>query len=731
MADKYQAMLGMGEDAPAQAAPPPPAGPDKYQAMLGMGDGSSMSQGSGRVNTGTGSLMSDPVDDIDRGAGFLTTMRASMAPDDTDKIRRFAAARFPSLNIDEAVKLYGIQDGNIVYYDTPKGQFVREVPSVSGAKGPLDAFNRVGRFVANETGAALPGVAGGVAAAFTGGTAALPVAAGTAAVTDLARQALDKATAGEKIDLNYGNAAGQAAGAIVGEGGGRLLTRLMSRNPLAVQTWERLQALDPARMQTAEAVMQEAQRRGLSLSVGEATELQSLLAQQRQLNRYPETTDRLNTRNRNEVEVPRAMRAELDQISPRVPIETAVGDAVEGAGNILTAANNRRTTLASPHYEQAFNSGTVPDITSTIGIIQNELANLAPNTAAARTLNRVQGMLTQVDPATNARVQSGNYRQMHSAKEALDGIMADINATGTSEEKRALRALELTQNDLTTNLRNAHPGYERGRQVFIDNSPAIEELERGGVGILSRKTALERRQMLNDLFESERITPEAVTRTRNAFLANGQRGQWDAAVRTYLDGKLAKAIEVNANGRTGNVPGKLSAELWGNEDQQAILRAAIGDPNRVAGMESLMEVLRRAALALPEGSPTATDLAAPMATDRVGGALRIAAKIGSPAAWLRGTEELAEAYTAMKTPQARRQLAEAIMDPASLRDLRNLRLLSPRSERAAEVTANILTRAGIIGAGSATGLRGDSYLEAPVASDIAKERSSQRPAAAR
>ena len=100
----------------------------------------------------SGPLPMRPVgDDVNQGAGFFTTMRASLAPNVEDQIKRFAAARFPDVPLSEAVKRYGVLDGEIVYADE-RGNIAREVPSIAGGSGVLDTFRRVGQQAAAAVG---------------------------------------------------------------------------------------------------------------------------------------------------------------------------------------------------------------------------------------------------------------------------------------------------------------------------------------------------------------------------------------------------------------------------------------------------------------------------------------------------------------------------------------------------------------------------------------------------
>lgn len=699
---------------PNVALPPRPPGQQ--------GDGSVLSQGApGRPrNPHAGrawNLIESPVvDDPARAASAPMALRANLPPDDVDKIRRFAAARFPGQPLEEAVKRYGIIDGNIVYHDPESGQVVREMPSVTGATGAGDFARRALRWGAAETPAAIPGIAGGAAGAMTGGAAAMPVAMGVAGVTDVVRQGLDRAIAGEPVtDINWLNSGLQGLAAGGGEGVRLLAGRLLSRNPLGIQAWEKLAALDPARMRTAESVMAAAKEHGIPLTAGEATGLQSLLVQQRQLGRFPETADAMGERilDRNAVAVPRAVRAELDRIARPESAEAGIGGMRSAAKSMIEAADTRRTAIASPHYERAFNSGVEPDIGGTVALLDQELAGVAKGTGAFKQLGAVKNMLGQ---AVDREVQPGlvqkvfepirDYRQLHSAKEAIDGRIADLMETGSNEEKRALRALQGIKADLTTALKNAHPEYNVGREKYIQMSAPLEALQKGVAGVLNRKTTpIERESILDAVFSSGQITPEAVTRARNAFLINGFREDWENGLRAWLDGKLARAMQTNVNDRPGNVPGKLASALWGDERQAAILRAAIVDPARVQGFERLMDVLKAAGRALPEGSPTATDLGGAMVSDRVGRVARVAGKLTSPGTLLSAGDDLAAAYSALRQPQARRKLAEALWDPESLGDLRRLRLLSPKSEKAVGIASKVISRLGVTAGLSAMGLR--------------------------
>src|SRR5262249_11512796 len=146
---------------------------------------------------------------LETSAPIGTQMRASLAPDINDQIKRFAAARFPNLPLEKALQRYGVIDGNIVYADD-QGRMQRETPSLGNATGPVDAFMRAVRNVGAGTGPAAPQLGAAAVGTLMGPTAlSIPAAAGTAASLDIFRQALDRFLAGESPGhLDFANAAG-------------------------------------------------------------------------------------------------------------------------------------------------------------------------------------------------------------------------------------------------------------------------------------------------------------------------------------------------------------------------------------------------------------------------------------------------------------------------------------------------------------------------------------------
>lgn len=679
---------------PATTGPEAPAGRD-WASQLGLGESVRSVPG---AKFPAGPTVSDT---LGKSAGFWATMRASLAPDEKDQIKRYSEA------MGIPVENFGVIDGNLVYADA-QGNVNRVTPSVMGG-GIAEVPERLGRQVAKGVGPMLPGAAAAVAGTAMGPTgASIPAAGGAAFVTDVARQAADRALAGEspfKVDLL--NSSGQGGLAMAGQGVGVGIARGFNRNPLAVGRPDRDLALDPATTQEAQRLIGQGRQVGIDLTIPEATQVPSLLQNQRQLTRMPEGADRFGNLNqeRTRRQIPNAVYNFLNDVSGVQSVGEGAGMLRQGAEAAIEARTAARTAAASPAYEDAFNSGAVPDIAPIVQRIDGELRD------ATRTLrgplSAIRDELVEAVPVqragqtVNVERPITSYRRMHNVKEEIDQQLANLdkNEAPSSAQKRAKAILTEIQEDLTARLRQAHPRYEEGYQTFRTMSGPVDEV--AGIkptGIAARDVGVDRAQNTRVMFDPKRITPEEVTRARQAYEEAGQLDQWNAGLSAFLTDRFEDASRVLASGRPGNVAGKFSAELFGDDRSRQVMQAALS-PTQYQGFERLMEVLQVAGSALPEGSPTATDLPGGQALrNRYGRVARAALGLFSPQQiGIRAGEALGERMGS----RGMERLAETLIDPANLDRLAQLRMFTPTSERALTITTQLLAQAGLAETGAA------------------------------
>lgn len=670
------------------------------------------------------------VDDTSKGAGFFTNMRASLAPDVNDQIRRFAASRFPGMSVDEAAKRYGVVNGHIVYADE-NGDFARETPSVFGGKGAADTFTRAGNYVASSAGPALPGVAGAAAgvAAAESGPGSVAAAGGAAGVVDVARQATDKWLAGESLHgIDYSNSAGQAALAAGGQGLGLLGGRFFNRNPLGVSAWDRTKALDPGTAADASALEAEAKSRGVDLSAGQSTDLRSLQATERQLGRYPETADMMHdfSTNQRQTQIPAAVRAEIGQISLVPPGEGAVGQFRDGAQKVLSDALDARSAQARQSYSAALGKDPYfdPDAVSPKGAKLSDLMQRPSMQQAwqkAQTLAKEDGVTL---PEMFTKDTDGNltlntktvpdWRSWDYMKRGLDSVIDD-NTNSLGRLNTMGNSVKGTKQELLGILDKANPDYATARLQYGKASNTVQELLDGGAGMLQRlKDAqpMDRQAIVRRVFDANSLTPEEVGRMRGQFALAGRQDDWNAGLASWLSDKLDASVA--GAGRTGNTPGQFYSKVWQDPRQQAVIRSALGgDQARIDGIEKLMQVVNASAKGLPEGSPTATDMLATQsdAGKMVNKGARVLGRLGSLDTYTDLGNQIVNGWAAQRAPGKRIALAQTLLSSGAADKLRQLSMLSPTSQRALQISSQLLTMGGT----SASGIR-DPADSAPAAS---------------
>ena len=628
------------------------------------------------------------LDDLGHAAGFWALARSSLAPGTEDKIKRLAAARFPDLPLSEAVKRYGVADGNIVYKDPATGRLARSVPSWFG-DGPLDTFFRFGDNLAARAGQFIPEVVGGLAGGLIGGGPwSIPVAAGVAGAVDLGRQSLDRTLAGEHaFDIDPWNAAGHAATAGLAQSAAVAGARLGSRNRLRVSRTDRKRPDMEVVKKKARHLQELSDELGVPLTIGEKTGLASLLNQERQLQRFPETADKLRAffDERNRVQVPNAVSNFLLSLSPVRSSAAGTRRLAEGAEAVLDAARQARADRSGPLYRKAFDEGAEVDIGPVLGLIDDQLRTAKGGVKKA--LTEARSYLFR-DGSDGVTVVDTNLAGLHGAKVALDDLIegrAD-NAVGRTARAKLIEA----RNALLDAMENASPTYRKARLTDREMSPAVAELQTGGVAAVSKADPT-RPGQVRALFDPRRIVPEAVAGARSAFAKAGRLDDWNAGLRTFLEDRFEDTARTLASGRPANIPGKFTTSLFGDKRSREVMEAAMSS-QQFQGFRKLMEVFEAAARTLSEGSPTATDvIGARQLRARYGAIGRGLSNVFSPQNL--GTL-LGRAFGELRAGRQLDKLADAVTSPEAVDALERLRTLNPRSERARTLALALLLNVG-------------------------------------
>lgn len=689
------------------------------------------------ASAGVGQEPTAPKDDVEGAAPAKTQMRASLPQDSNLQVKRFAAARFPDMPIEDAMKRYGIIDGNIVYADE-KGILHRETPSVGGGKGFFDTIKRGGLNVANDVGPAAPQVAAMGAGIATGPTPLSPLAAGGAAISvDQIRGLLDKHLAGEDRTPSWDdllNSLGHGAEAATGQGVAAGISKLATRNPLAVGYADKIKALSPERQAAAKTAETEAKDLGVNLRADQATDLRSMKVKARQLAKDEDTSDMMAEAQeaQTRTQVPRAMRNFADSVSPDAGSE-ATAKLRTGAQDVYDATRKAGSEAAAPLYDQAFAANKNVDSP----VLQTLYKSPTMRKAMAKASQNIQDELSQpgandpellkqakeailqgnMDEAGVPKVGIANglkLRYWDYVKKALGEMEEAASEPGGKEFSTAdAKRFGNLRRSLTSELDNldttaaAGPNstkpegglYAQARRAAGDGFDAVDAIEKGGIKFIRSLKGDDSSALLDRVFSTKSLSPNTIAKARLAYANAGKIDDWNAGVAGWLHNRIDDALspevanpaqkffrQVGENRQRE----RLTAALGGHDQLGAPTGSAAAD--RVADFDKLMRVLNNARKTLPEGSSTSTDT--PGIAAKLGNLGSTVAKLTSAKTYVNPGEAVKDAIERLQSsPEAKRKLAESYLAGDFDKQLKQLRLLGPKSDKALAIGSQIANAA--------------------------------------
>lgn len=607
--------------------------------------------------TGRPSIKNNP--EMAANTGDLAT--ASFADDPAVRINYLAQQRFP--NDPNAINRYGFDeqagqiyyeadDGNLYSEDSPEGgvgSFLkRNLASVASKAIPLAA----------QTGAGIATSPMMLTGLGTVGSVGVVTAAG--GVGESIRQFLGKRMLGDKFSM--GEVGKEAVLGGLGQLGGKLLIRSGNRNL----------ARDFDRMDTPRVnqLLSDANTSGIQLTPAEATGLRSLRNQQRMIGRTPEGADIMGDfyAARNTEQIPKARDAMLDSISPVTETDLAASRLKDAASEIGDKAIKARSDKVRPIYQKLMQPTNIVDTSAFAddAVFNSVLANVRKDPIFGGLKNAPDNSLPVLD----------------AVKKEMDDMIGQ--ATQSGQRNRA-RVLSESRDNLLQAADSAYPEYGQVRAEFAGMSPEVTQITKGSIGNVAKSEG-----QVKDtakLFDFNKISPAQVKQTRLQFEKNGKLDEYNAGLRAFIQDKWAQAGKDTAAGAKGNLAGAYRASIFGDVRARETLKAAM-QPDQYDAFSRFMNVLEAAGKAMPEGSPTATDLTAMKGLkDKAGGIAKTIANfditkpLGAIGDWIENTSASKQAE----------KIATIITSPDGISKMRELRKLSPTSEKARVLVSQLLT----------------------------------------
>ncbi len=718
---------------------PSPGGSITDELLSGMGSGHELRNSPDSPITrllGKG-VPINPADDPKRSAGFGTQMMASMPSDIGDRIKYFASKRFPHLPQKAAMARYSVT-GNRIYYVDDEGHPVYEEPA------PTTNPTGMGKYAASGAGPALPMI-GGAAGGFIPGMYGIPGAMGGAFFGDQLRQTLAKETGAD----NPGGLM-QSGKEMALAGGGQAVGRV------AVGIGNRLAARDLSRIQTPQAqsqinqLQQDAQRWDIPLTPAETTNLKSLKSQQRVLQDMPRSSDTMGDfyNQRNTEWIPRAVQRGLDMFSPEASSEVGARRLQTGAKAAIKTVRGERAAAAKPLYDEAFRENQNMASPVLDRILETPAGKEALKRASVKMRNEMTRMGVPDAELTEQAADAVLLGKMAEGEVPKGGVASGLKLRAYDYIKRALGDMEegaLAQSNrddarIIGDLRRSLVGevdkldvtgragpnsfkpeggaYARGRTEFAGKSPDVTALTEGAVGAAAEASEMGLNRVPRIIFESG---PNAIKQNRAAYLKAGAEQEWQDGLRAYLQDSFGNASKEYAQGGT-NAGAKFRTAVFGTPQQKESLKAAMTN-DQWLGFNSLMNVLEATGRVPTSGSMTtfnrlAIDDMARQAGGVGGGTAKAAATALEPHNWGPRLRQWIEEIQLGKHSE---KLAEVITSPDAMRELKALRLLSPRAEKTRYTVYQVLTQAGFEGAEEALNPEPDNQAYQPDESAIRRK----------
>jgi len=605
--------------------------------------------------------------------GALDVMKTSFASDRGEAVNFLAQKVFPDIPVEEAKKFFTEKDGMIAFRD-PEGKehviadsLLKRLALGVGPSLPIGTGTAAGI-------ASMPLAATGIGTLGTIGLTGGAAAAGEAARQKIGDYLMDT----PDPSLNAGSILFEGGMGAAGQGLGKGMAALSER--YAVRD---LAKMSPTATKNAYS---QAQRHGVDLTPGEATGLPSLKAQQKRLGNITATSDDMASfyEKRND-QVFSAWDDFLGSISKNGDADSVAESARSAAQKSISDVRAARSAAAAPHYEAAFADDVTVDTAPILNGLDERLGVAKGGIKAA--LTSARNLLVDGDrPDTRLRA-------LHEAKMALDDMIEGARESGMGNT--AKRELVSLKNQLLDAMDDASPDYTTARQIFSNESGAVDDAMNSTVKILAGLKDVNLQRATTEILNPGTRSAGTVARAR-ALLEKADPEAWQGIKRIYLQQEMDKAFRVSQSGAVQNPAGKLYATLT-RTPQLRNLKAAMTGPE-YARFTEFMDVMKRASSVKQIGSDTAWNQEANK--EAFDAARPFLAKVAKNINPLKALENAADFFTNRNLEKNAQTMVDVITsgDPEAVKVLRELRKLSPKDMRWRALVGHLLTRGGVQGA---------------------------------
>lgn len=603
-----------------------------------------------------GQLVAIPPLQPAQDANFGASLKSALVEDETTKRRLIAESLFPG--DPQGINRVGFVDGIPAYVDD-SGVMRRVSPETV-------------RFGANVT-ANLPETIGAAAGAAT----PFPVVGATMGATGM--RGLKRAAAGvifdepQTVSGNLQDLAMEAGVNLVSGGIGRTVSRFSDRAKIV--------DFSPRDLRSAEQVRQYVKRTmDIDLDLAQASGDRKLIALRAYAARYPgRSADLVQAADEAaQGQFETAMGRVLDSIATARPFEVAGADGINAAQMAIKLARQKVYSQVKPLYDDAY--AAKPQISNPRLLSMLNLPYFKQAFIAGQRIAKLEGTALKAG-------EKPDLRALDYTKQGLDDQVEKLIQAGRRKEAAALIG---RKNEFIAFLDNVTDDkYQLARSEYQKLiRQTVEPLENGPVGILAKIDNRDAAIAAAKIFDDRGITPQSIAFTRQTIEKQDPE-VWNGLVRTWMSGKIDRALREAQSGEVINPAGKVRQAFFGRESDRQKVRAML-PPGASSAFDDLMLASEKLASTPIAGSNTMRDT-------------EVKEMLGSQGAVVfRFLTSPRQAVTQAAERRALEQgtiaITEALLDPAKRTQLRRVVRMSPSTRQAIMLTSIITGQAGIAAA---------------------------------
>jgi hypothetical protein len=291
----------------------------------------------------------------------------------------------------------------------------------------------------------------------------------------------------------------------------------------------------------------------------------------------------------------------LNKLAPSTAVETGEQGIVDRSKDVIERARLIRKEKASPLYDQAIKVEN-PDVN--IEPIENYINDLFEELpTVGQAFDQISRIQKIIKSSKKKDSDFGSIKKLHSAKFEIDKM---LKAVGDDSLDKKLQQNVLDIKDILLNqLDSASPNYKLAREIFAENTPEVERLEKSLIGSFAKYEVEDLNKVADKIFgQNQNLTNVGqVKRVKEQILSvEGGKDAWSEILRVNFERGLSKA---GTNADATNTPAYLHKAIFGGTkaSKKVIMEAAKGTP--IAGNLRYLDIaLKRAGMGRITGSPT-------------------------------------------------------------------------------------------------------------------------------